>query len=195
MSDRPCTCHPDDNPPVPCAKRYALTECKAAAYEALRSRLAAQENAARQADERGDEAMRRAHAAEARLAEAERDRDAGWKAFYALREQVGKDRYPGLTNIVRTTDSATVIVQDKLASTLNPHPMLSPTHRCTSCGALWRQCDDFSMNLRSPTCCDACNNAPCAAGLIPLVVAEALLELMAPLAYAQWKAAHLEGKS
>jgi len=106
----------------------------------------------------------------ARLAEAERDRDAGWKAFYALREQVGKDRYPGLTNIVRTTDSATVIVQDKLASTLNPHPMLSPTHRCTSCGALWRQCDDFSMNLRSPTCCDACNNAPCAAGLISLVV-------------------------
>lgn len=41
--------------------------------ESLRSRLAAQENAARQADERGDEAMRRAHAAEARLAEAERD--------------------------------------------------------------------------------------------------------------------------
>lgn len=39
MSDRPCTCHPDDNPPVPCAKRYALTECKAAAYESLRSRL------------------------------------------------------------------------------------------------------------------------------------------------------------
>lgn len=45
MSDRPCTCHPDDNPPVPCAKRYALTECKAAAYEALRSRLAEAEAA------------------------------------------------------------------------------------------------------------------------------------------------------
>lgn len=42
----------------------------------------------------------------ARLAEAEGDRDAGWKAFYALREQVGRDRYPGLTNIVRTADSA-----------------------------------------------------------------------------------------
>ena len=26
----PCTCHPDDNPPVPCAKRYALSECRAA---------------------------------------------------------------------------------------------------------------------------------------------------------------------
>ena len=25
---RTCTCHPDDNPPVPCAKQYALTECK-----------------------------------------------------------------------------------------------------------------------------------------------------------------------
>src|SRR5580698_5196997 len=26
---RPCTCHPDDNPPVPCAQKYALTECRA----------------------------------------------------------------------------------------------------------------------------------------------------------------------
>ena len=25
---RPCTCHPGDNPPVPCAKQYALTECR-----------------------------------------------------------------------------------------------------------------------------------------------------------------------
>lgn len=25
---RPCTCHPDDDPPVPCAEKYALTECK-----------------------------------------------------------------------------------------------------------------------------------------------------------------------
>ena len=29
--NRPCTCHPDDNPPQPCAQRYALTECKALA--------------------------------------------------------------------------------------------------------------------------------------------------------------------
>ncbi len=28
---RSCTCHPDDNPPVPCAKRYAYSECKSAA--------------------------------------------------------------------------------------------------------------------------------------------------------------------
>lgn len=26
---RPCTCHPDDNPPIPCAQKYALSECKA----------------------------------------------------------------------------------------------------------------------------------------------------------------------
>jgi hypothetical protein len=29
--ERPCTCHPDDNPPVPCPKKYALTECREAA--------------------------------------------------------------------------------------------------------------------------------------------------------------------
>lgn len=29
-ADRTCTCHPDDSPPVPCAQKYALTECRAA---------------------------------------------------------------------------------------------------------------------------------------------------------------------
>lgn len=29
--ERPCTCHPDDNPPVPCPEKYALDECKKAA--------------------------------------------------------------------------------------------------------------------------------------------------------------------
>ncbi len=28
---RPCTCHPDDNPPVPCPRMYALHECRRAA--------------------------------------------------------------------------------------------------------------------------------------------------------------------
>ena len=28
---KPCTCHPDDNPPVPCAKQYALSECRSIA--------------------------------------------------------------------------------------------------------------------------------------------------------------------
>lgn len=26
--NRPCTCHPNDNPPKPCAKKYALSECE-----------------------------------------------------------------------------------------------------------------------------------------------------------------------
>jgi hypothetical protein len=26
--ERKCTCHPDDNPPVPCARQYALSECR-----------------------------------------------------------------------------------------------------------------------------------------------------------------------
>lgn len=46
--------------------------------------------------------------------------------------------------------------------------MLSATHFCRDCRALWRQCDDFSMNLRSTQCCDKCNNAPVAEQLIPL---------------------------
>ena len=29
-ADRPCTCHPDDSPPVPCPQKYALAECRAA---------------------------------------------------------------------------------------------------------------------------------------------------------------------
>jgi hypothetical protein len=31
QSARPCTCHPDDNPPRPCPQKYALTECREAA--------------------------------------------------------------------------------------------------------------------------------------------------------------------
>lgn len=27
---RTCTCHPDDNPPSPCPRRFALNECRAA---------------------------------------------------------------------------------------------------------------------------------------------------------------------
>lgn len=28
---RPCTCHPDDNPPKACPQKFALSECRAAA--------------------------------------------------------------------------------------------------------------------------------------------------------------------
>jgi len=31
--ERKCTCHPDDNPPVPCAKQYALSECREASKQ------------------------------------------------------------------------------------------------------------------------------------------------------------------
>lgn len=31
---RSCTCHPDDNPPQPCPRKFALTDCKAAAASA-----------------------------------------------------------------------------------------------------------------------------------------------------------------
>jgi hypothetical protein len=27
----PCTCHRDDNPPVPCARKYALSDCRLSA--------------------------------------------------------------------------------------------------------------------------------------------------------------------
>jgi len=29
--DRQCTCHPDDNPPKPCPRKFALRECREAA--------------------------------------------------------------------------------------------------------------------------------------------------------------------
>lgn len=32
-SEKPCTCHPDDNPPRPCPRKYALSECRKAASE------------------------------------------------------------------------------------------------------------------------------------------------------------------
>lgn len=32
MTDtRTCTCHPDDFPPIPCPRKFALTDCRAAA--------------------------------------------------------------------------------------------------------------------------------------------------------------------
>jgi hypothetical protein len=34
MSNLPCTCHPEDNPPVPCPHKYALDECRRAAEAA-----------------------------------------------------------------------------------------------------------------------------------------------------------------
>lgn len=39
QADRPCTCHPDDKPPVPCAQKYSLNECRAA--QAVRAKMGA----------------------------------------------------------------------------------------------------------------------------------------------------------
>lgn len=40
MSDnRTCTCHPDDNPPRPCPRKYALHECRDAELTRLRAEL------------------------------------------------------------------------------------------------------------------------------------------------------------
>lgn len=49
-----------------------------------------------------------------------------------------------------------------------PHPTLSPTHFCKDCGAFWRQCDDFTFNLRSEKACAACGNTPVGGQLIAL---------------------------
>jgi len=34
---RPCTCHPDDNPPRPCPQKFALTECRKAHVSSTRT--------------------------------------------------------------------------------------------------------------------------------------------------------------
>jgi hypothetical protein len=60
---------------------------------------------------------------------------------------------------------------DNKADVIEPHPMLSATHFCINCRALWRQCDDFTFNLRSTQCCDKCNNAPVGGQLVPLYTA------------------------
>lgn len=46
--------------------------------------------------------------------------------------------------------------------------MLEPTHVCKDCGAGWRQCDDFSFNLRSEKACPACDNTPVGGQLVSI---------------------------
>lgn len=45
---------------------------------------------------------------------------------------------------------------------------MHPTHHCTECGALWRQCDDGSWNLRSETAGPCCDNVPMGDQIKPL---------------------------
>lgn len=48
-------------------------------------------------------------------------------------------------------------------------PGLAPTHCCNICGALWRQCDDGSWNLRSDKADPCCDNAAMGDQISPLV--------------------------
>jgi hypothetical protein len=47
-------------------------------------------------------------------------------------------------------------------------PGLAPTHQCKVCGALWRQCDDGSWNLRSEEAGPCCDNVPMGEQIEPL---------------------------
>ena len=46
---RPCTCHHDDDPPRPCPRKYALSECRHAALTLARQRIEKLEEALRRA--------------------------------------------------------------------------------------------------------------------------------------------------
>lgn len=48
------------------------------------------------------------------------------------------------------------------------HPMLEPTHICKDCGVPWRQCDDFTFNLRGAKACPACDNTPVGGHLVSI---------------------------
>lgn len=52
--ERQCTCHPDDNPPVPCPRKFALTDCRLAASERRIEELEGGLNAAVRAAMTGD---------------------------------------------------------------------------------------------------------------------------------------------
>lgn len=56
---------------------------------------------------------------------------------------------------------------------------MSPTHYCTECGALWRQCDDGSWNLRSEKAGPCCDNAPMGEQIKPLAAPSAQAEPVA----------------
>lgn len=54
---------------------------------------------------------------------------------------------------------------------------MSPTHYCTECGALWRQCDDGSWNLRSDKAGQCCDNAAMGEQIKPLAAPSAQPDL------------------
>ena len=66
------------------------------------------------------------------------------------------------------SECVTAAVHDNKANVMKPHPMLEPTHICKDCGAAWRQCDDFTFNLRGEKACPACDNAPVGGQLVSI---------------------------
>ena len=53
--------------------------------------------------------------------------------------------------------------------------VMHPTHYCIKCGALWRQCDDGSWNLRSEKAGPCCDNAPMGKQIRPLTEVHAAI--------------------
>ncbi len=45
---------------------------------------------------------------------------------------------------------------------------LAATHQCTICGALWRECDDFSWTLCSTRCGSCCDNVPMGSQIVSI---------------------------
>jgi hypothetical protein len=67
---RPCTCHPDDNPPKPCPRKYALSECRKAAE--YRDQVNALSLECAQSTRRSVEAIRASEKASGRTPEQDR---------------------------------------------------------------------------------------------------------------------------
>lgn len=87
--ERPCTCHPDDDPPAPCPRMYSLADCRRAValrdYDALRAERDEARTEAGAWEATAQHHYKEARALEKRLAEAERDaaryrwlRDRAW---------------------------------------------------------------------------------------------------------------------
>jgi len=145
------------------ARRAEDAEAQLAEYENVIIPAWKREEAMWREDESNAIEFRRVLAEELDKRDADIARLRAWLRDYQPRAADSAD--------VMHDNNTNVIVQANLASTLTSHPSLSPTHYCVDCGALWRQCDDFSMNLRSPSCCDNCNNAPVGPQIRPIYVA------------------------
>lgn len=93
---RPCTCHPDDSPPVPCPQKFALSECRSAAPDAKTvEAIMALHNDAMGADAVGDiETVKSSEAAlRAAVEQMVRERDK-WKDEHFFQACLTRDLLP-----------------------------------------------------------------------------------------------------